>query len=130
MMCDLVDRGLEADRHQAEAFGSVRGATVARALLAAAELSAIHDDAIEGRWLDDPVDFSQAVEAMQRVLEGLRPISERGKAAPDAYRKRLETTLREAQQTLHSMRRNSEDGAGALEQHEREDGDPKPKNRL
>jgi hypothetical protein len=76
MVNDLLERGLEADRQQAQIFGSVAGFNVARALLAAAEASVVKEGGDQGVWLYEPEAFNRASAAIMSMLDMLRPAQE------------------------------------------------------
>ena len=70
---DLIERGLKADKHLADVFGSTEGAAVARAVIAAIEASMARNDADKGRWLRDPEHFERARQTAIQTLDMLRP---------------------------------------------------------
>jgi hypothetical protein len=76
MVCDLLDRGLAYDRHQADIFGSIPGFAVARVLMTAAEAAVVKYGADQGLWMYDIENFDRAADAIRRMLEVLRPAPE------------------------------------------------------
>jgi len=69
----LLERGLESERQVTVAFGSPAALAVARALIGAAEAAAVREGADQGLWLYEPVNFQLAVDAMNKMLEAIRP---------------------------------------------------------
>jgi hypothetical protein len=88
MVNDLLERGLDADQRQTETYGSVAGAAVARTLISAVEAVVAKHGADQGLWLYDPENFDRATNAINQVLEILRPETQTALAEVEAARKR------------------------------------------
>jgi hypothetical protein len=88
MVNDLLERGLELERRETDVFGSVAGAAVARTLLSSVEAVVAKYGADQGLWLYDPENFDRAVNAIQQVLEILRPETQTALAEVEEARKR------------------------------------------
>jgi hypothetical protein len=86
----LIERGLDADRHNSLIYGSVPGFAVARALLTAAEAAVVKYGADQGLWLYDLENFDRAAGAIRQTLDTLRPVPETQEALAEveAARKR------------------------------------------
>jgi hypothetical protein len=73
MLNVLLKRGLEANRYQAEIFGSAAGFATARALISAAEAATLRHGGDQGFWLHDLEAFRLARGAINRVLDTMEP---------------------------------------------------------
>jgi hypothetical protein len=71
----LLEKGLRADQHLAETFGSTAVFALARALMTTAEAAVTPYGGGGGRWIFDSKQFDRAAAAINQLLRTLRPES-------------------------------------------------------